>query len=754
MTVPYAIDYSATQAGEVSRRLREIIRAERPLDQVTPSETRPVPLVWGKTRVAGRLIWIGVTTAGTTTTWKVLYALCEGPITGVETTRFGAALAHVYATTGFYTATTLTGTRPTQTAWASLPSPYDLGYPGVAQVGITTTNPAFAESYINRCLFITKALRHGSGDAVNGDADPALVISDLITNTDYGAATKLIDGTTRAVSVVTATGQDGTAASSYERWVKAAGMWLSPAIVEQRAAVDILREILDSTNADAVWSDGKIKIIPYADEALTGNSVTYTPVTTIQYALDVANTDDFIAEGEDDPITVTRIPDADVKNVWPVEYLDREAGSVDPAKSYDPSVVEDPDPVDVLIRGEKRAATTQLHMICKRDVALRVSRILAQRAVYVRTKYRFRLPWRFCLLEPMDLVSLTDANLGISGKVVRIVSIEEDGDTLELDVEAEEWPFGIASATAYTVQTSEGGTPVAGSASVEARVHEMAARNWRAYAVPSANASLRDVVAGNGTIVAVGETGTGIYSSDGVTWTAATGISGAIYGVTWNGSIFCAVGVDVAFTSPDGITWTLRTIPAGSYTAVTWGGTKFCAVGSGGACATSPDGITWTAQSMPNANTYRDVEWNGSLFCAVSQSSSCATSPDGVTWTARAMPTGAYESIAWNGYRFVAVGGPVAQSLDGITWTGVALPSARSLNAITWSGAIFCALASDGGAGSPGAVLTSRDGLTWVQTSQGLPTNWYTRVTWTGSLFCAVTVDPTNYRSVSLSSAV
>ena len=62
-----------------------------------------------------------------------------------------------------------------------------------------------------------------------------------------------------------------------------------------------------------------------------------------------------------------------------------------------------------------------------------------QRKAYVRNTYRFKLGWRYALLEPMDIVLLTDATLGLAGKAVRLTAIEED-DNGELTVTAEEIP--------------------------------------------------------------------------------------------------------------------------------------------------------------------------------------------------------------------------------------------------------------------------------------------------------------------------
>ena len=64
---------------------------------------------------------------------------------------------------------------------------------------------------------------------------------------------------------------------------------------------------------------------------------------------------------------------------------------------------------------------------------------MLQRRLYVRNTYKFKLGWKYALLEPMDIVLITDAALGLSGAAVRITQIEED-DNGELTVTAEEIP--------------------------------------------------------------------------------------------------------------------------------------------------------------------------------------------------------------------------------------------------------------------------------------------------------------------------
>ena len=96
--------------------------------------------------------------------------------------------------------------------------------------------------------------------------------------------------------------------------------------------------------------------------------------------------------------------------------------------------------------GPRVGSTVTAHEICDEfTVAPTVAQLILQRALYVRAKYTFKLAWEFCLLEPMDVVSINDANLGLQAASVRIVSIEEDDNGL-LTVTAEELVSGIGTA--------------------------------------------------------------------------------------------------------------------------------------------------------------------------------------------------------------------------------------------------------------------------------------------------------------------
>jgi hypothetical protein len=116
----------------------------------------------------------------------------------------------------------------------------------------------------------------------------------------------------------------------------------------------------------------------------------------------------------------------------------------------------------VSLNGLKQDSPLTLHLITRAAHAQQISVIKAQRNVFVRNTYTFKVGWKYILLEPMDLVTLTDQITGLYQKIVRIISIDMPDETSEEDgltVVAEEWPFGIGTATQYATQTPQGTLP-------------------------------------------------------------------------------------------------------------------------------------------------------------------------------------------------------------------------------------------------------------------------------------------------------
>ena len=146
------------------------------------------------------------------------------------------------------------------------------------------------------------------------------------------------------------------------------------------------------------------------------------------------------------PIKIKRKDIRDAENEVSLEWTNR-------AAAYALNTVVEQDFAAVTAYGRRPAATKTMHSICQQEVAELVAVTKVRRSVYIDggNQYEFTLPPHFCLLDPMDIVTLTDAYLGMDKLPVRIVSIEED-ESLRLKITAEEFPWSCSAPTLYPKQ--------------------------------------------------------------------------------------------------------------------------------------------------------------------------------------------------------------------------------------------------------------------------------------------------------------
>jgi len=412
----------------------------------TSVEGVPIPLPYGKTRIAGNLIWVGDFQAIKTTqsvggkgggggqttgyTYKASYILgiCEGPIHDIPRI-WGSKKPKAFSKSVFASGVKMLGTYP-QAAWGFLTAHHAaqaLGYQGLALVGGANldlgTNPEVPNHNFEVEGFCW--------DPDVDDANPADVATHFLTDPHCGAGfpvAKLGDLTL------------------YQTYCKAANLLISPAFSQQQAAADSLKYITDLTNAAIVWTGGQLKIIPYGDLPITANGVTYTPPDPVPYSL---THDDFKTQ-QDDPVQNTRTRRADAYNIVPLEYWDR-------SSNYDPKVVKSTDQAAVELYGERPDSSHEAHCICVAGIARKVAQLQLQRLNVLNT-YTFILGWEYALLEPMDLVPITEPGLGLDAQLVRITAIDEDADGY-LTVTAEEYIEGLGTAEDYATATGTGYRP-------------------------------------------------------------------------------------------------------------------------------------------------------------------------------------------------------------------------------------------------------------------------------------------------------
>lgn len=164
--------------------------------------------------------------------------------------------------------------------------------------------------------------------------------------------------------------------------------------------------------------------------------------------------------------------------------------------------------------------------------------------------------------------------------------------------------------------------------------------------IRSGGGGLTDVIFANGKFVAVGETGSTVYSTDGITWNKSS--QSGLYTVTYGNGRFIGVGtIGIGSSSTDGITWksnvfNLSDIEYETPRSIAYGNGKFVIVGWGGS-AYSTDGIKWTKGPLTIVN-WNKVTFSKGYFVAVGDSGNVAYSTDGVNWEYRTVGSTDYDS--------------------------------------------------------------------------------------------------------------
>ena len=365
-----------------------------------------------------------------------LFGLCEGTITSFDTIRKDKEFPTVL--TGW---ATFTGSQTS--AW-SISTANPRVYPKIAYIAYENYNLGTSTGLPNHSIVLTGLNPYSTGDSYY-DANPVKIVKELLTNTQFGIGFNYLDPTVDTPGSTTFWNYCVAIKSSANNQ----RMLFSPLIKDQRPTAEIINEIIMAANGAFVWSEGVLKIKPYGDEDISASlpftGVGFTANTTPVYSL---TDNDFMSPKNQDPIKVIRKPRNDTYNQISIEYVDKD-------KQYNPSIVEVKDDADIAQFGLRKKDTMKCHFITNKDTAQMVSQLILQKNLSIVNKYQFVLGWRYCLLEPMDLVNITDSNLGFSAKAVRITSISENDQGL-LSIEAEDFPLGASSPALYSTGSGSG----------------------------------------------------------------------------------------------------------------------------------------------------------------------------------------------------------------------------------------------------------------------------------------------------------
>lgn len=307
-----------------------------------------------------------------------------------------------------------------------------LNYHGIAYLAAAAYNLAANPNLRNHNFEVQWSQDFGD------DADASIVISSILTNTKFG--TIFPSASIGSMTV-------------YQNYLYASGLFISPLYTDQKPVADMLTDIAKMTNTGIVWSSGKLNFIPYGDTTITANGHTYTAPSAPLYDL---NDDDFILNSSaagssgnsaNDPIILTRRDATQFYNSIKLEYVNR-------ANDYAPEIVEAKDQALIDTFGLYQDASRDGHIFCLGSSA-RVSVQLQLQREAIRNIYQFTVDQRYIGLDPMDIVSLTDAVLGLNKQWVRITEITENDDWT-LTMTAEEYLDGTGHVALYDFQDATG----------------------------------------------------------------------------------------------------------------------------------------------------------------------------------------------------------------------------------------------------------------------------------------------------------
>lgn len=253
----------------------------------------------------------------------------------------------------------------------------------------------------------------------NTDANPAYVIKDILSKIGLGSYI------------------DEASFADYAKYCANADLLISTpndAFSRQDKAQTIIANLLEITNTYMYWSVDRFKFAVRDDV----QRAEWLPNTQIMYDL---TADDFIPQSGS-PIIVKRKDSTEIYNYITVNFLNR-------ANDYEEESVSYQD-LDSIKTYGVRSVSYDAKWYHTKARALKYAQMKTRMAQTECNQYTFRLPWKYCRLEPGDLLRITDEAIGIAGQVVMVSEITE-AKTGILTVTAVQRAPGAYSEAKYTV---------------------------------------------------------------------------------------------------------------------------------------------------------------------------------------------------------------------------------------------------------------------------------------------------------------
>lgn len=236
------------------------------------------------------------------------------------------------------------------------------------------------------------------------------------------------------------------------RQCRANGLWGSLTMTAQQEARAWLETLYQAANAAPVFSGDKTKSIPYSEVSAAGNGAIYIAPTAAGPVANLSTDNgDFIAKPGTSPITVTRSARVDLPNVLQMQHINRNS-------NYHQVVTAQPEAAAIALFGVRKDSPVVNNAVQDVAVARRLLAIAGRRMLHNDRVYSFTLNAKWMGLEPMDLVTVTDALANIYKQPVRLTKMEEN-DQFELQCEAEPFVYGMNHPLALPATVPNPGLP-------------------------------------------------------------------------------------------------------------------------------------------------------------------------------------------------------------------------------------------------------------------------------------------------------
>lgn len=203
---------------------------------------------------------------------------------------------------------------------------------------------------------------------------------------------------------------------NFRKYCKANDLLISSPSGEtsQKKAQEIIKDICTLTDAYFFWSNNKFKIRVKDNRQIND----WRPNNTVVYDL---GPDDMLLQADGACVAFSRKDSSEVYNRFTVEFCNRSNSYENETVSYELSN-------DISKTGLRQMSTQNALYFYKKERAIKVCQMLARKNERERNKYTIKLDWAYCILEPGDLITLTDPIIGLNKQIAMVDTVTEAKD--------------------------------------------------------------------------------------------------------------------------------------------------------------------------------------------------------------------------------------------------------------------------------------------------------------------------------------